>query len=272
GWWCYIALFTLCIGLGILGGGVAQMTFDNLKCRSTGYDNEHFLAYCDSQRYADYEHGALFYGLEPSAIGSIRSAEVLVIGNSKVQAAFSSKAVRDYFNSINVRFFVMGFGYGDESTFSMAVLRKWRLSPKVLVVNADPFFSERGSAPALDALSGQPAFLWRLVLKMLFQRVHRAVCFVASYVFPESDPAIFRSARDGQWNWIGPYTNERSVPIEGSAQTTMTEEELAKARELGEKFLGQIGLDRHCVVLTGIPNSLLDSTGIAAALAGSLRT
>src|SRR5262249_30118180 len=116
------------------------MTIDNLKCQSTGYANDHFLAYCDSQRYADYEHGALFYGLERSAIDSIRRAEVLFIGNSKLQAAFSTKAVRDYFNSINVRFFVIEFGYGEESMFSLPVLKKWGASPKVLVINPDQLF------------------------------------------------------------------------------------------------------------------------------------
>ena len=271
-WRWYVALFILCAGFGILIGGVGQMTIDNVKCQSTGYANDHFLAYCDSQRYADYEHGALFYGLERSAIDSIRGAEILFIGNSKLQAAFSTKAVRDYFNSINVRFFVMGFGYGDESTFSLAVLRKWGASPKVLVINADPFFSEKLSQPARDALEGRPGFLWRLVLKLMFQRVHRAVCLVGSSVCPESDPSIFRSARDGEWNWIGPYVKEKSVPIDRPAQTTMTQEELAAASKLGDQILDQIGLDRQCVVLTGTPNSFLDSTGIAMALAAFLRT
>jgi hypothetical protein len=271
-WRWYVALFILCAALGILIGGVGQMTIDNLKCRSTGYDNDHFLAYCRSQMYADYEHGALFYGLERSAIDSIRRAEVLFVGNSKAQAAFSSKAVRDYFNSINVRFFVMGFGYGDESAFPQAILKKWGVFPKVLVINADPFFSEKLSPPAQDSLEGQPAFLWRLVLKSLFQHVHRTVCLVANSVCPESEPSIFRSARDGQWNWIGPYVAEKSVPIDRSAQTTITPEEFEMAQRLGEKFLDQVGLDRQCVVLTGTPNSFLDSTAIAITLAASLKT
>src|SRR5215468_9078842 len=55
-------------------------------------------------RMSDYEHGALLYGLERSAIDSIRRAEVLFVGNSRLQAGFSTKAVRDYFNAINVRF------------------------------------------------------------------------------------------------------------------------------------------------------------------------
>src|ERR1700757_3234580 len=115
-------------------------------------------------------------------------------------------------------------------------------------------------------------FLWRLALKMLFQRVHRAVCLVAGSVCPQSDRSIFRSAKDGEWNWIGPYIEEKSVPIARPAQTTITQEELATARRLGEKMLDQIGLDRQCVILTGAPNSFVDSPAIAMALAASLRT
>jgi hypothetical protein len=44
------------------------------------------------------------------------------------------------------------------------------------------------------------------------------------------------------------------------------------AKTLGEKMLDQIGLDRQCVILTGAPNSFLDSSEIAMALAASLRT
>jgi hypothetical protein len=271
-WRYYVALFIVCAAVGILIGSLGQMTVDNLKCRSSGYDSEHFLAYCRSQMYADYEHGALFYGLEPSVIDNIRRAKVLIVGSSKVQAGFSSKAVRDYFNSINIPFFVLGFGYGDESTFSQALLKRWGFSPKVLVINADPFFSKKLSPPGRDAIEGKPAFLWRLMLKALFQRVHRAACHVARAVCPQSEPSIFRSARDGQWNWIGPYTEEKSVLIDGPPQLTISQEELAAAQKLGESFLNQIDLDRSCVVLTGTPNSVLDSIGIAAALAAALRT
>src|SRR5262249_58699615 len=129
----------------------------------------------------------------------------------------------DYFNAINVRFFVMGFGYGDESTFSLAVLRKWGASPKVLVINADPFFSEKLSPPARDALEGRPPFLWRLALKMLFQRVHRAVCLVASNVCPGSAASIFRSAKDGEWGWVRPYIKGKSGSTSGPGPTQITQ-------------------------------------------------
>jgi len=121
-------------------------------------------------------------------------------------------------------------------------------------------------------LEGRPAFLWRLALKMLFQRVHRAVCLVAGSVCPQSERSIFRSAKDGEWKWIGPYIEEKSVPIEHPARRTFTQGELAMASTIGEKILDQIGLDRRCVILTGAPNSFVDSTGIAMTLAASLRT
>ncbi|HEY7247276.1 MAG TPA: hypothetical protein VH678_25670 [Xanthobacteraceae bacterium] len=271
-WWAYCAIFVLFAVAAVVTTGVWQVTAQNLQCRSSGYDNEHFLAYCDNPTYADYEHGALLYGIEPGVIDNLRGADVLFVGNSKAQFAFSSKAVEDYFDSIHVRFFVLGFGYGEESTFALAVLRKWPVSPKLLVINADPFFSTAISSAGSSALEGKPAFFWRLALKLLFQRVHRGVCFVASHVCPESKASIFRSARNGQWRLSSWHVAEKSVAVDGSGQITMNRESLRDPARLGEEFLNAVGVSRNCVILTGVPNSLLDSPGIAAGLASFLKT
>jgi hypothetical protein len=66
----------------------------------------------------------------------------------------------DNFDKLDIRFFVMGFGYGELSPFSLAVLKRWKASPKVVVINADPFFVDVLSEPAKEALEGRPAFLW----------------------------------------------------------------------------------------------------------------
>src|SRR3982074_1567304 len=58
---------------------VAIMTFDNFTCRTQPQGPDDFLAYCRSLRYGDYEHGALYYGLEPRARESIRAAHVLFL-------------------------------------------------------------------------------------------------------------------------------------------------------------------------------------------------
>jgi hypothetical protein len=268
----FCCVFAAAAGAGILAGSVGQMTFDNLQCRSSGYGGGNFLAYCRSQKYGDYEHGALYYGLEPAAISSLRQAQVIFLGSSKTQAAFSSEAVRNYFGGRNIPFFLLGFGYGEWSMFALAVMQKWHVSPKVLVINADPFFSDMLSQPAEDALKGEIAFLWRLALKTLFQRVHHALCAVARNACPGTEPAIFRSAKDGQWNWIGPYIPERSVPIDRSQQKTIAPDELSRVGELGEKFFAAVGIERRCVVVTGVPTSDVDAVGIAEIVAATLKT
>jgi hypothetical protein len=268
----YLAVFALFALLGILLVSVGIATIDNISCRSDYYSDNEFLAYCGNDKYADYEHGALYYGLEPAVRDNIRNAQVIFLGSSRTQAGFSTKAVSAYFENAGIRFFVLGFGYAERSRFSLAVLKRWKASPKVLVINADPYFSDALTVPAQEALDGRPAFLWRLALKFLFQRVHRVLCFSVPFVCPESDPAIFRSTRDGKWNWIPSFIAERGNPIDPTARKMIARNELERAKDLGEKFLREVGLDRRCVVLTGTPNSFVDSIGIAKKLAAALKT
>src|SRR5262249_33130326 len=270
--WLFLAIFALCALLGGFSISVGQMTIDNVGCRSGGYSSDDFLAYCRSKWFGDYEHGALYYGLEPAVRRNIRKASVIFLGNSKTQAAFSTKAVRAYFDKRGIRHFVMGFGYGEWSTFSLAVLKKSRAHPRVVVINADPVFSYKLANPAEEALEGSLASLWRLCLNFSFQRVHRVACYSVSFLCPESEPSFFRSTRDGQWNWIGPYIEEKAVPIDGTSERTITPEELEKAKVVGEQFLREIGLDRRCGVLTGTPNTDLNPTDFVRDLATALKT
>jgi hypothetical protein len=270
--WLYLILFAVFAPLGALLLGLARTTIDNIDCKSSKYREGDFLAYCQSKQYGDYEHGALYYGLEPGIGENIRAANVIVLGSSMAQAAFSTKAVRAYFDRHNLRFFVMGFGYGEGSPIALAILKRWEAAPQVLVINADPFFLDKSSEPALETLEGKPAFLWRLTLKMMFQRVHRVLCAAAPFLCHESEPSIFRSARDGQWNWIGPYVAERTIPIDPATQKPLAAERIELSKQLGEKFLGEVGLHRRCVVLTGVPNPLADTRAIAEDLAAALST
>src|SRR5262249_26173035 len=148
---------------------------------------------------------------EIRAIANMRAADVLILGSSLTQAGFSSDATHDYFKLRAVPYFLLGFGYGGASSFTRALIDKWHLAPKVLVINTTPFFNDYLSEPARDVLNPRVPYLWRLLLKSLFQHVHRVTC--AIFPCTESQPAIFRSIEDGQWRWIGPYVAEKSVPI-----------------------------------------------------------
>ena len=56
-------------------------------CQAPGYSADRYLAYCGGGNYADFEHGAFFYNLEPPALDYARNADVLVLGNSRLQVA-----------------------------------------------------------------------------------------------------------------------------------------------------------------------------------------
>jgi hypothetical protein len=271
GWKGYVAIFTAMALASALVTPLAIMTFDNFKCRTPSTDD--FLAYCRSLGYVDYEHGALYYGVEPKVRESIRAAQVLFLGSSKIQAALAANAVRNYFRTRGIRYFVMGFGYGEVSAFELPVMERSGASPKLIVINADPFFVPPNilSQQAKDAIEGGPRYLWRLMSKMAFQRVHRIICR-ALPLCPQSEPSIFRSATDGQWNWVGPYTEEREVPVDQEIKERVPEFEIERAKPIGEMFLNRIGIDRRCVVFTGIPNSALNSIEVAEVLATALHT
>jgi ferredoxin len=273
-WKAYVVIFAAMAFVSAVVTSVAVMTFDNFACRTPPADD--FLAYCQSVRYGDYEHGALYYGLEPKVRESIRTAQVLFLGSSRIQAALAANAVREYFRARSIRYFVMGFGYGEVSAFELPVMERSGASPKLIVINADPFFVPPNvlSEPAKDAVMGGPGYLWRLMSKMAFQRVHRIICRAVP-LCPQSVPSIFRSATDGQWNWVGPYTEEREVPVDQEIKERVSEFDIGRAKPIGEMFLNglqRIGLDRRCVVFIGTPNSALNSTEVAEVLATALHT
>jgi hypothetical protein len=268
--WVFICGFAVCAAVGYSIGGLAQMTIDNLQCQSSGYSDNSFLALCHNDRYGDYEHGALYYGIEPGLRDGIRTADVIFLGNSMGQAAFSSKTLRDYFHDRNVRFFVMGFGYGELSPFALAVWKKWRPAPKLLVINADPFFGDGVSAPGREALRGRPEYLLRLVLKMLFQRVHRAVCFIPWHACAERDRGTFRSAKTGQWSWTDPRVARRSIPVDPSAAKPLPQQYVDRGKAQGGPFLAAVGVRRDCIVFTATPNSLTNSMELADEMAAAL--
>ena len=70
----------------------------------------------------------------------MKKADVLFLGNSRALFAFSSDAIANFFGKGKLRYYVLAFGTGETSQFAGALIRRYDLHPKVLVINADPFF------------------------------------------------------------------------------------------------------------------------------------
>lgn len=273
----FLATFFLVVAFGFAPARVAQFTLDNAKCRLNNHQaNDEFLAYCNYGSYADYEHGALYYDLESSVSENIHNAEVIFFGNSLTQVSFSTKFTRSFFEERGIKYFIMGWGYSELGRFADAVIKKWRASPRVIVINADPFFSQNASPPAQAIIDGSIQSKWDVFLHFAYQRLHPVVCrlplICAGSADPNRDAAIYRSAADGQWNVGTFWINDGAAPIAIQARKPLSDAEMASATELGQKFLNDLGIDRRCVVLTGIPSSNTDGPAAARTLARSLGT
>lgn len=236
----------------LVGFGVNTRLNSIAACPGAGYGADQYLAYCEAAGYGDYEHGALYLGLEPAAVDAMKRAEVLILGNSRTQRAFSSEATAAFFRDLGTRFYTAGFGYAENMTFAQALVEKHGLRPRAVVVNADPFFDAGVSWPArtLLRMENGPTIYEG---KQRWQEAHRAVCGSAAGAWLCGEtPAIFRSAVDGRWHLAG-ERRSRDLPIRPrDEERWLAQREILVER--AEAFLGTLGVPRSCVVMTVVPS------------------
>ena len=115
-------LIVLFVSLGSVVHSFRTTTI--FACPADGYSADVYLAYCGGSHYADYEHGAFAFGLEPSAIEYARQANVLFLGNSHMQVAFSTPATSGWFSARSTSYYLLGFSYSENMVFAEYLLPK----------------------------------------------------------------------------------------------------------------------------------------------------
>jgi hypothetical protein len=230
-----------------------------------------FLAYCRDETYGDFEHGAFLYGLEPEAVRHAQRADVLVIGDSRAQFGFSTAAVRRYFAGRNVAYYLLGMGYGSTSGYARALVQRHAMRPRVLIVNASPFFTDDAPAvPSQVMTASVPTRLayWR---KALFQPLHRSVCARLPSACNPTAGGVHRLIESGEWIWQGVLAPaDLAMPI---ADREITIEQEAEAVRLAAVFVREGGFDPRCTIATDVPGISADArrvvTAVAAAVGGA---
>jgi hypothetical protein len=109
-------------------------------CPADGYTADWYIAYCDARTYGDYEHGAFWFDLEPSAWLDAKDADVLFLGNSRLEVGFSTAATARWFTQASARYYLLGFSYHENALFSAGLLDKLHPHAAVLVINLGRFF------------------------------------------------------------------------------------------------------------------------------------
>jgi hypothetical protein len=218
-------------------------------CQASGYSATRYLAYCNGRNYADYEHAAFAFDLEPPSLENAANADVLFLGNSKIQIALSNQPTEDWFSAAKARYYLMGFSYSENMVFNEFLLRKMHPRASVFVINVDDFFSREETPTAQSVLHDSGAES-RYEWKRFSQIIHWRVCgrFPAlcgkRYV-------VFRSRETGAYYRIPqaePVKPENAAIYDRSVDEARVKESTANAID----FLKQFAQGK-CVILTDVP-------------------
>jgi hypothetical protein len=228
------------------------------SCQANGYGTNWYLAYCNAAGYGDYEHGAVYFGLEPLERDLASNADVLFLGNSRMQIAFSTVAAADWFESATARYYLMGFGSTENAVFVGELLRKFKPRAKVYVINIDQFFVRTETMPA-GTVMREPTAVVRYYVKRLWQMLHEPICRGLPQVCG-SQYAVFRSRETGAYRTRGNVSLSKShaVSYDESIDPAAAENDLA----IGREFLSRLPVKHECVILTMVP---FVGTGIGTA-------
>jgi hypothetical protein len=262
------ALFALLVGTLSYAAhlGIGSRTCDWRDARA-GY----FLAYCSAPAFGDYEHAAYFLDLEPNATKHLEKAQVIFLGNSRAEMAFSTVATQDFFRAHPVPYYVLGFGYDEKSEFALKVLRKFRPPIKLLVINTDPFFEPGWLSPAAKgadlSVKAYVAHFTKKIVAPLQQAFCRAM---AEWCMPRS-MSLYRAEANGTWNTIDAFQDfARGKPGQHELKDISSPALQKRALANASAFVADIGVDPKCIVLTHVPNDRFDGSSLARYLAQAL--
>jgi hypothetical protein len=217
-------------------------------CQAAMYSSDRYIAYCTGTHYADYEHGAFAFDLEPKAENFAGDADVLFLGNSRLQYAFSTSATADWFSAASARYYLLGFGYYENMVLAEELLRKIRPRAKVYVINVDEFF-DRTETPPVKTILHDPTARARYETKRRWQRVHEPVCKIFAFICRHQF-AIFRSRETGAYYAEGTTKLQKTTPVsyDEVVSQSAVDRNTANAIDFLKRFT-----KGKCMILTLVP-------------------
>lgn len=243
--------------------------FGIFACQSPDNPAEEYLAYCNVTNYGDYDHGAFWHGLEPSAIAAAKSAKILFVGNSRMQFALSTDEVDAWFSSERHSYFLLGFSHNESYRFFWPLLKALQPEARVIILNVDDLFADKLTGPANDVMYEHESFN-RYTQKRHWQRVHSTICGSLA-ILCGNKMSFIRKRGNGAWTFSGAdfmseaALDDRLVSYDPSISPDRVESYVARARDL----LDDLPDGAECVVLMNTPGSG-SSAGTVAAVAEAL--
>ncbi|MDH3977589.1 MAG: hypothetical protein OEU86_03665 [Gammaproteobacteria bacterium] len=217
-------------------------------CQADHYSNKMFLAYCNSVSYGDYDHGATWFNLENDVTQGAKNADVLFLGSSRMQFAFSAQATKNWFNDAQASYYLLGFSHSENMEFFTPLLERIKPKASIYIINVDRFFDDRISPPYED-IRGTIDAMDQYNKKRMWQRPHKMLCEAFKGLCGES-LAFYRDRRDGSWMFSGSADLRATGTSEAALNPeTDLEYQIARARA----FVRQLPVEPGCVLLTLAP-------------------
>jgi hypothetical protein len=252
-------------------------------CRANHYSDDTYLAYCATKGYGDYEHGAFFFDMEPAAHDALERTQVVFLGNSISQFAFSTKSAGEIFQARGIYYYLLGFAYFENIDFAQALVPRLPLHPRVAVLNADNYFwAQTLSIPSAILQENFLSTRFDYSEKAMWQSIHARVCssILGNTRFCGQTLSIFRSRRNGAWIGLSDWDLSSRPLGQSSDAFAVTETANRQRAERASRLAASLRIKPHCLVITTIPNeetekdaglrlaTLLGATYIAPAMDG----
>jgi hypothetical protein len=233
----------------LVGYAYQLRTQSIFACPANFYDSDHYIAYCGAAGYGEYEHGAFWFDLEPSAQAFTKNADVLFLGDSRLQVGFSTTATANWFSAASTRYYLLGFAGWENMVFAEGLLRRIQPKARVYVINVDGFF-ERSETPDVKTILHDPEARHRYEVKRLWQRVHEPVCRNLPR-FCRHKAFRFRSRETGAY--INPPRESEPIPV--SYDQAINQDVVNSYTDVAILFLSQVPVKRSCIILTAVPKT-----------------
>lgn len=258
--------YVLIVLAAVLGSYLYTLHSESIfACTASGYDSDTYLAYCHATHYGDYDHGAFWFELEPGVRKAATAAEVLLLGDSRMQFGFSTDQASEWFASNKTSYYLMGFAYWENYLFEKELLRKWQPAAKVYLINIDTYFEPTETPPARIVMHDSDAGT-RYLRKQSWQKVHQQICQRIPQLCA-NDQAFFRSRKTGAYYLKGKGGVAIDTPV--TYNHTVDQKKVQDYTERARAFLATLPVDHACILFTIVPTT---NTGIATAraIAGNL--
>jgi hypothetical protein len=239
------------------------------QCDGSGYSNEYYLAYCRNNNdvekaFGDYEHGLFYYGLDGTSIANLVHADVIVLGNSRTQDAFNSHVLDEFFRARGLRYFLLGFAFAENYRFAQYLFERYSLHPKIVIINADPFFDNRSSPVWKRLEKGNFITYVTYLYKKEQQYIHAIICSNGGNEWLRksmcgSSKTLYRSRYNGTWIRKGyrDYDLKRTVPIViNHVEPNYAREKTSRMLSNTTYFVDHLKSDKACLILTFVPSSI----------------